>query len=279
MSRTIAQLTDLSSRVAVVTGAASGLGRAIAGRLAEAGASTVLADIDSAGAAEAAADLSGRGWAATAERLDVTDVDAIMSLAAKVADELGRINIWVNNAGIYPPAPLFATTADHWDRMLDVNLRSVYFGTREAARQMIGAGVRGVVVNVASIASERAGNPNLAPYAAAKAGVVTLTKTLAGALGPSGVRVVGVSPGVVETEGFLAGRSALDEVGANLGNRAGLLPLRRVGTADDIARVVLFLASDLAEFVTGVTLPADGGDLIAGVSDVPSLEAMGLGES
>ena len=263
-ARPLASLIDLSGKVAVVTGAARGIGAAIASRLAEAGAHVQVADLDAEQAERTAETIRGRGWQATARALDVTSVDEITALAATVAAELGGLNIWVNNAGIFPPVPIFGDFEQAFQAIIDINLRAAFTGTREAARQMIETGSGGVVVNIVSIASERGGHPSMSIYAASKAGVASLNRSMGGALGPHGVRVVGVSPGVVLTPGVQEKLTELDGAGANLGSRAETTPLRRSVSADDIARAVLFFASDLAAFVTGQTLAVDGGDSIGG---------------
>jgi NAD(P)-dependent dehydrogenase (short-subunit alcohol dehydrogenase family) len=160
--------------------------------------------------------------------------------------------------------PMFSDSVDLWDFTHDVNLRGVFVGSREAARQMIAAKRPGVIVNIASIAADRAGHVSLTAYAASKAGVKALTRSMAAALGPFGIRVTAISPGVVETDGMLAQEQEMAAAGANTGNRAALIPLRRVGSPDDIGRAVLFMASDLAAFVTGTTLDVDGGDATGG---------------
>jgi NAD(P)-dependent dehydrogenase (short-subunit alcohol dehydrogenase family) len=189
---------------------------------------------------------------------------SVAALAAAVAERSGSLDIWVNNAGVYPMIPMFSDSVDLWDFTHDVNLRGVFVGSREAARQMIAAKRPGVIVNIASIAADRAGHVSLTAYAASKAGVKALTRSMAAALGPFGIRVTAISPGVVETDGMLAQEQEMAAAGANTGNRAALIPLRRVGSPDDIGRAVLFMASDLAAFVTGTTLDVDGGDATGG---------------
>jgi NAD(P)-dependent dehydrogenase (short-subunit alcohol dehydrogenase family) len=264
----VAALIDLTGKTAVVTGGGKGMGVGICRCLAGAGATVCVADIDDASAKSTAEALGGNAYSL---HLDMSDPASIAALAAEVVQRSGSLDIWVNNAGVYPMIPMFSDSVDLWDFTHDVNLRGVFVGSREAARQMIAAKRPGVIVNIASIAADRAGHVSLTAYAASKAGVKALTRSMAAALGPFGIRVAAISPGVVETDGMLAQEQEMAAAGANTGNRAALIPLRRVGSPDDIGRAVLFMASDLAAFVTGTTLDVDGGDATGGRAnpDIP----------
>jgi NAD(P)-dependent dehydrogenase (short-subunit alcohol dehydrogenase family) len=203
----------------------------------------------------------------------------VAALAADVVAQTGSLDIWVNNAGVYPMVPMFSESEELWDLTHQVNLRGVFVGSREAARQMIAAKRPGVIVNIASIAADRAGHVSMTPYAASKAGVKALTRSMAAALGPFGIRVTAVSPGVVETDGMAAQEAKMAAAGANTGNRAALIPLRRVGSGDDIGRAVLFMVSGLADFVTGTTLDVDGGDATGGRANPDvALSTLGLAD-
>src|SRR5580693_1397853 len=257
----VAALIDLTGKTAVVTGGGKGMGAGICRCLAGAGATVCVADIDDASAKSTAEALGGH---ANSLHLDMSDPASIAALAAEVVQRSGSLDIWVNNAGVYPMIPMFSDSVDLWDFTHDVNLRGVFVGSREAARQMIAAKRPGVIVNIASIAADRAGHVSLTAYAASKAGVKALTRSMAAALGPFGIRVAAVSPGVIETDGMAAQEQEMAAAGANTGNRAALIPLRRVGSPDDIGRAVLFMVSGLADFVTGTTLDVDGGDATGG---------------
>ncbi|MGW0854526.1 SDR family NAD(P)-dependent oxidoreductase [Streptomyces sp. NPDC002690] len=260
--RSIAELVSLSGRTAVVTGGAAGVGAAISRRLAEAGANVVVADRDDVAAKATAEELRGLGWSAEAAAADITDPQQVVGLADLAVERFGSLDIWVNNAGAYPSSPLMDITDDQWDRVLELNLRASFTGAREAARRMIDAKRPGVIVNIASTAAFTVGGGNPAHYVASKHGVAGLTKSLAVELGQYGIRAVAVAPTLTETPGVAYKRQVekLDDVLDAYG--AGL-PLGRTGRPDDIARGVLFAASDLAGFVTGIVLPVDGGDLAA----------------
>jgi NAD(P)-dependent dehydrogenase (short-subunit alcohol dehydrogenase family) len=243
----------------VVTGGARGIGRACCTRLAEAGAAVVVADID-LGAAEAAAELLGPPASAVA--VDVRDEVSLRTLTDLAVARHGRLDVWVNAAGIYPTAAVADLGQAAWDEVLDVNLRGTFLGAREAARAMTAGGLRGVVVNVSSTAAYRIDAPGAAHYAASKFGVRGLTRALAVELGPVGIRVLEVAPTVTRTPGLDDQRAGLEGAGFALEELGPSLPLGRVAVPDDVARVVLFCASDLAALMTGSTLAVDAGELV-----------------
>jgi NAD(P)-dependent dehydrogenase (short-subunit alcohol dehydrogenase family) len=270
-------LLDLTGKTAVVTGGGKGMGVGICRCLARAGATVCVADIDDAAAQSTVSELTGNGGSAYARRVDMAEPASVVALVADVVERSGSLDIWVNNAGVYPMIPLFSESEKLWDLTQNVNLRGVFVASREAARQMIAAKRPGVIVNIASIAADRAGHVSMTPYAASKAGVKALTRSMAAALGPFGIRVVAISPGVVETDGMAAQEERMAAAGANTGNRAGLIPLRRIGTPEDVGRAVLFMVSDLAGFVTGTTLDVDGGDATGGRANPDTaLSVLGL---
>jgi NAD(P)-dependent dehydrogenase (short-subunit alcohol dehydrogenase family) len=261
--RSIADLISLQGRVAVVTGGARGTGLGIVRRLAEAGAAVVIGDGDEQAAREAAETLPPAGGEILGMKLDVDDEPSVTGFAERVVGELGRVDLWVNNAGIYPGAPVLDMTAAQWDQVVDFNLKGVFLGAREAARRMVSAGHGGVIVNIASTASFRSSGSGVAHYVSSKFGVRGLTKALAVELGPSGIRVLGVAPTFTETPGTRERRPDLDDSAyrAFIEKVGATKPLGRVGVPDDVARVVLFCASDLSAFMTGSTLAVDAGDL------------------
>jgi NAD(P)-dependent dehydrogenase (short-subunit alcohol dehydrogenase family) len=259
-SRTLAELTSLSGRRAVVTGAAWGLGKAIARRLAEAGAAVLVADIDAEAATRTADELTAAGGTASAVPMDAADVRSIAAVADRAQQQLGGIDIWINNAGIPSSTPLFELTLDEWERVMAINLRGAFAGAREAARRMIDADAGGVIVNVASLAGVRGIAAGQAAYVASKHGVVGLTRQMAIELAPHSIRVLGIAPGVCLTEKTLFLADADPEMLRQTGI-PGIdgSPLGRLGVSDDVARAVFFCASDLAAFMTGSTLLIDGG--------------------
>ncbi|HEY6452827.1 MAG TPA: SDR family NAD(P)-dependent oxidoreductase [Steroidobacteraceae bacterium] len=263
--RPIAQLISLAGRHAVITGGARGIGYAIARRLAEAGAQVLIGDKDAAAAAAAAANIaSAFGVRAIARALDVADARSMAGLAEFADQSFGSLEIWVNNAGVYPARPLLETSDEEWDFVNDTNLKGTFLGCREAGRRMAAAHA-GVIINITSVSGYR-GRATMAHYVASKHGVVGLSKALAMELGPKGVRVVAVSPALTETPGYQAAvTDEGDGSDARRKNQAlherirSLVPLGRMGRPDDVARAVLFCASDLAAFVTATTVFADGG--------------------
>jgi NAD(P)-dependent dehydrogenase (short-subunit alcohol dehydrogenase family) len=263
--RPLTELLSLNGRVAVVTGGAQGIGFAIARRLVEAGASVVLADRNEQGAAAAARAL-GDPDTASARLLDVTDAGQVRGIAAAVAKEHGRLDIWVNNAGVFPSTPLLELPDEEWDAVISVNLRGMFMGGREAGRAMRDLGRGGVIVNLASTSAHAGFGPGFAHYTSSKHGILGLTKALAIELGPHGVRVVAISPQLTLTEGITGASDDFESSGlaAVLDGLAARTPLGRVAVPDDVARAVLFAVSDLATYVSGSNVSVDGGLLAVG---------------
>lgn len=259
--RSIAELLRLTDRTAVITGGAAGLGLGIAHRLAEAGANVVIADIKGAGPA-AAAVAEASGAATLGVDMDVTDSASVSAGADAALERFGRLDIWVNNAGIYPTGAVLDLTDDDWDRVLGVNLRGSFIGAREAGRRMVAAGRGGVILNMVSIAAFRAAGSGIAHYIASKHGLSGLTKSLAVELGPEGIRVLAIAPAMIQTPGMAEAGDEMRAANADLFDSfAARMPLRRLGVVDDVARVALFGVSDMAAFMTGSTLAVDAGDL------------------
>lgn len=268
-TRSLTDLLSLRGRRAVVTGAAQGLGKSIAGRLAEAGADLLLVDVNEDAARASAVEIAEcHGVRALGARADVSDATSVAAAADFAVAELGGIDIWINNAGIFPNAPVTMMPDEMWDATFAVNARGVFLGAREAARRMSAAGSGGVIVNIISTAGVQVAFPGMAAYVGSKHAALGMTKSLAVDLAPHGIRVLGVAPSFVPTEGNIAAAKAGAEAAAAAGIEMPPLEVMhksmigRMGTPDDIARVVLFAASDLSMIMTGSTLLADAGETL-----------------
>ena len=245
----------LADKVAVVTGAARGIGRACVERFLADGAKVVLADVDAA-RLQATAAAIGVPDKVLAVVTDVAKKDKIDALIAATVARFGRIDIMVNNAGIAMIQDFLDVSEADYDRVLGVNLKGAFMGTQAAGRQMIAQGQGGVIINMSSINSGLA-NPRVATYAISKGGMNQVTGTAAVAFAPHGIRVVGVGPGTIATEMVMDGAFIeSDEMRRAILSRT---PLGRLGTAAEIAAVVSFLASDDASYITGETIYPDGG--------------------
>jgi 3-oxoacyl-[acyl-carrier protein] reductase len=252
-------LPDFSGKVAIVTGAAGGLGLAIAERLASDGAAVVLADVDLDGAETARGKIAARGARALTQRTDVSDPSDVAALVARTLAELGRLDVLVSNAGIGGTHAFLDEPIEHWNRVLAVNLTGMFLCGQAAARAMVEQR-SGRIVNVASISGVRAGSGRTA-YGTAKAGVIQLTKQMALELGPLGINVNAVAPGPVETALTLRDHTAETRAAYH-----ALIPLARCGTPQEIAAAVAFLASAEASYINGHTLFVDGGFTAAGMT-------------
>jgi len=238
----------LHGRVAVVTGAGAGIGRGIAAGLAAFGASVAIWEQNPETCAAAASEVGALGLPT-----DVRNSGAVDGALARTTQELGPVSILVNNAGGVFSSPILDTTENGWDALYRSNLRHVLLCTQRVARAMVAAGIGGSVTNVTSIEGVRAA-PGYAAYAAAKAGVINYTKTAALELAPHGIRVNALAPDITLTEGI----KAIAPPGAEA--RFGpTVPMGRAGHVDEMAGAAVFLASDMASYITGQTIHVDGG--------------------
>ena len=242
-------LSDLSGKVAVVTGASRGIGEAIAIELAKHGASVVVSDILPAD--NVLKKIKSLGRKSLYVKTDVSNEQEVISLFREIMEKFRKVDILVNNAGIYPFSPTIATSEEQWNKTINIDLKGVFLCSREALKHMKQGSS---IVNISSIASN-VGYSQLAAYCAAKGGVRSLTKSLAVEFADKGIRINSIHPGAVETPMTKAGLK--DK--SLLKNTLSKIPLGRIGKPIDIANAVVFLASDAASYITGEELVVDGG--------------------
>lgn len=241
---------QLEGKVAVVTGAGSGIGRAIAERFAREGAKVGAWDLNAQGVEETVKTITAAGGEAIAIEADCANADAIAGAAKQTRDAFGEIQILVNNAGIAPFTPYLDITEEQWDRLIHVNLKGPHFCTREMLPPMLKAGW-GRVINITS-SSVQSGSFAQGHYVASKGGVLGLTKALALEFAASGVTFNMVPPGFVHTP-------ALENAPVDIEKFSQTLPMKRVGRPDEIASACLFLASEDSSYITGQTISTNGG--------------------
>jgi NAD(P)-dependent dehydrogenase (short-subunit alcohol dehydrogenase family) len=245
--------TPLEGQIAIVTGAGRGIGRAAAARLARDGGHVALFDRDGPAAESATTAIAAEGLAAEPHEVDVTDEAGIAAAVRKVLDAHGRIDVLVNNAGIYPHTPFEELTFAEWRRVLSTNLDSVFLVTKAVYPHMRERGY-GRIVNI-STAAFLIGYPELTPYLASKGGIIGFTRSLAAEAGPHGITVNAITPGMIETEGTEEedpGGELFEEIGAGQA-------IKRRGRPEDIAEAIAYLAGPAAGFITGQTINVDGG--------------------
>lgn len=252
----------LKDRVAIVTGGAQGIGAACARALAEEGAQVVVADLNELGAAAVAREIAAAGGMALATRVDIAIKAEVEAMVRFAVDHFGRLDVLIANAGIVHAAEFTELAEDDFDRVLRVNLKGPFLCGQAAARQMLAQpprsdGSRGVIVNMSSVNAVLA-IPNQVPYVVSKGGLNQLTKVMAVALAPQGIRVMGIGPGSIATEMLKTAVLTSEAAKQRIMSRT---PLGRLGEPAEVAKIAVFLASDDAGYLTGSTVYPDGGRL------------------
>lgn len=264
----IGKLLDLSGKVAIVTGGANGIGLGIAYRLAEVGASVVVADLNKEEADKAAAEITAKGWKARGAAADVSSEEDVKRLVGDGVSDFGSVDILVNNAGIYPNIPVSKMTLQDFEKVLAVNLKGVFLCTKYVSEQMIKQGRGGKIINVTSIDALHPSSVGLAHYDASKHGVWGFTKNVALELAPHKIWVNAIAPGGILTPGVEHLQKEMPvpqgvDMSKMMESFLAKIPMRRMGEPDEIGKVALFLASDLSSYMTGSQIVVDGGVLLS----------------
>jgi len=260
----LSELLNLDGKSAIVTGGAKGIGKGIAYRLAEAGAKVLIADLDEAAALATTKELTDKGWNVSAIATDVSSEQDVIKMIATCKEQFGTVDILVNNAGIYPPEPVAQMSEADFEKVMHVNLRSVFLTTKHVAEVMKPQG-GGKIINITSIDALHPSMIGLAHYDASKHGVWGFTKNSALELAEHKIWVNAIAPGGVNTPGVAAmsqGASA-EQSAASTEAFMASIPMHRMGEPDEIGTVALFLASDMSSYMTGSQIVVDGGVLLS----------------
>lgn len=258
----IQELLSLSGQSAIVTGGAKGIGKGICYRLAEAGAKVLVADLDESTAKTTAQELQAKGWTAEAAEVDVSSEEDVKRMVATCQEKFGGVHVLVNNAGIYPPAPVAQMTQADFEKVMDVNLRSVFLTTKYASDIMKKQG-GGKIINITSIDALHPSMIGLAHYDASKHGVWGFTKNSALELAPHKIWVNAIAPGGIQTPGVEAMQRKGPADSKTIEAFMSKIPMHRMGEPDEIGTVTLFLASDMSSYMTGEQVVVDGGALLS----------------
>lgn len=248
----------LAGKIAIVTGAASGIGEAIAKKLSSEGATVAICDLDLEGGTRVVEDIQLQGGTATFYSLDVTKEDQVRDTFHDVIEKYGKVDIVVNNAGVGKAGTVLDQSESDWDLMMNVNAKGTFFGCKYAVKHMLETEIRGSIINISSVAG-MVGVMNRSGYCASKAAIVGLTKSVASDFAEKGIRVNSIAPGTIESPWIakiLADQPDPEKTRVQMQQRQ---PIGRMGTPEEIANLVCFLASDEASFITGSNMVADGG--------------------
>src|SRR5665213_1478901 len=258
------ELLNLKGKSTIVTGGAKGIGYGIAYRLAEAGANVLVADLDEETANKTAQEFVGKGWTAEAMKVDVSDEEAVKNMINACKEKFGTVDILVNNAGIYPSEPVSQMTADDFERVMHVNLRSVFLTTKYVAEVMKQQG-GGKIINISSIDAIHPSMVGLAHYDASKHAVWGFTKNSALELAEHKIWINAIAPGGIATPGAAAGSKGASSEQMEALTKVFLskIPMHRMGEPDVIGMVALFLAGDMSSYMTGEQVVVDGGVLLS----------------
>ncbi|MDP2656396.1 MAG: SDR family NAD(P)-dependent oxidoreductase [bacterium] len=259
---TTQEVIDLSGKTAIVTGGAMGIGLGIVRRLAQAGAKVVIADLDKKAGDSAVKEVLAGGGQAVFFQTNVANEKDIKKLVVFVVKKYEGIDILVNNAGIYPMVPMAQMDSTTFEKILSVNLKSVFFSTKAVSQAMIKKGTGGKIINITSIDALHPSSVGLAAYDASKHGLWGFTKNTALELAPYNISVNAIAPGGIATPGTGTGKPTSPAMKAILKQFLAKIPMRRMGDPDDIGKVALFLASDLSSYMTGTQIVVDGGVLL-----------------
>ena len=259
---TVSKLINLNGKTAIITGGAMGIGYGIVYRLAEAGANVVIADLNEEIAKASVQNLKKKGWKAEYIKTNVADEQDVKRAIDFTVKTYGTIDILVNNAGIYPIIPAMQITPADFDKILTVNLKSVFLFTKNVAKIMISQKKGGKIINITSIDALHPSSIGLAAYDASKHGLWGFTKNIALELAPHNIQVNAIAPGGINTPGTGATAPKTAELEAIVKKFLEKIPMKRMGEPDDIGKVALFLASDLSSYMTGSQIVVDGGVLL-----------------
>ena len=261
-----AKLLDLSGKVAIVTGGAMGIGYGVAIRLAQTRAKVMIADLDLNAAAKTAEEIESHGFAAKAVKVDVSSEEDVGAMFAKTVETFESVDILVNDAGIYPTVAVENMTSSDFDKVIAVNLRGVFLCVKYGSEQMIIQKKGGRIINITSIDALHPSSVGLAHYDASKHGVWGFTKNVALELAPHKIWVNAIAPGGIATPGVAKlqkGTQTAVDMEKMLEGFLAKIPMHRMGEPDDIGKVALFLASDMASYMTGTQVVVDGGVLLS----------------